>query len=1141
MSVIKSTVLLALCLSCVIFNVTKAADEPETVIVCKADVVFCVDNSGSIRDSEVNGENNWQKVLDFLVALAERLSISQDGTQVGLVTFGNKAYMEFDLNKYQIEPEVTTAIKNLRYRGENTNTTGGMQLARTILTTQSNGARAGIPKVLILITDGIPTFDADKLPQEVALIKSAGIRIVTVGVTNQVNETLLKSIASTPQDYVYGNDFSGLQYIKDAVINNNTCQPVPITTTPTTTTPTTTTRTTTPTTTPTTTTPTTTTPTTTTPTTTTPTAPPVTKACNSGADIVILLDASGSIGYNNFNLLKEYLVKIVEQLEVDNGKIRVGLLTFSSTANLQFNLNKYTDRLTMFGAIRNTSYPSGSTSNTAAAINYARTNMFTTANGDRSDVANTIVIITDGASDNQNMTLAEATLAKNAKIRVVALGVGNWLNMYEFQSMVSYPYQENTVIVPNFAGLTQSAEDDLHNTICSNSGACASNPCRGGTCTPGKTGYRCDCSNGQSGELCQLTCNQIADVVFLVDASGSYGPDNFQKQLNSVRDTIQSMNIVTGGSRVALISVSTNAVLHFRLDQYSSKQDILDACSIQYSGGSTNMAAGLQAMQAEFTARNRTNVAKIGIVMTDGRSDDVNATTKQAELVRLAGITLVVVAVGNQTYVPELSAIVSNPSAQNMLNVSNYDSFATIKTPLQTILCNDANECDSNPCRNEATCVNGINGYTCKCKPGYTGINCERACSGRVDIAFVLDASGSIRVERFPIVIDTVVSIVEQLQVSMDDTRIAAVSYSDNYVHQFFLNRYSTKQDIQLALRRIQFIGGRTNTASGIEYMKDQIFTAANGDRADAPNFAIVLSDGNSNINQQNTIPMAVQSRNKDITMIAFAVGTDVNLFELRNIASEPYNQTIFNVMSSVDLPKIVTPIVKAVCDDVNECASSPCQNGGSCLRQPQMYQCNCPQPFAGERCERRCPVQLDVTFVLDLSGSVEEVYEVVIQFAKRAILGLPVGSSQVRVAVVTFADMANITFDLSVYSSSLTIRNALAFSRAAGATNTQEAIRLTSQEIFTQARGDRSGVKNVIVIVTDGKSTVQPQNTISQANTAKQQGIEIYSIGIGPDVNPAEIDAMASTPTQGHTVYVKSPSDVDTGAKTLLDLLCQQ
>ena len=33
-------------------------------------------------------------------------------------------------------------------------------------------------------------------------------------------------------------------------------------------------------------------------------------------------------------------------------------------------------------------------------------------------------------------------------------------------------------------------------------------------------------------------------------------------------------------------------------------------------------------------------------------------------------------------------------------------------------------ECDSNPCRNGATCQDGINGYTCDCVAGYEGRHC---------------------------------------------------------------------------------------------------------------------------------------------------------------------------------------------------------------------------------------------------------------------------------------------------------------------------------------------------------------------------------------------------------------------------------
>ena len=37
----------------------------------------------------------------------------------------------------------------------------------------------------------------------------------------------------------------------------------------------------------------------------------------------------------------------------------------------------------------------------------------------------------------------------------------------------------------------------------------------------------------------------------------------------------------------------------------------------------------------------------------------------------------------------------------------------------------DTNECIPNPCLNGAVCVDGLNGYTCNCPAGYTGVNCE--------------------------------------------------------------------------------------------------------------------------------------------------------------------------------------------------------------------------------------------------------------------------------------------------------------------------------------------------------------------------------------------------------------------------------
>ena len=37
----------------------------------------------------------------------------------------------------------------------------------------------------------------------------------------------------------------------------------------------------------------------------------------------------------------------------------------------------------------------------------------------------------------------------------------------------------------------------------------------------------------------------------------------------------------------------------------------------------------------------------------------------------------------------------------------------------------DIDDCESNPCQNGATCVDGIDSYTCTCVPGFTGHDCE--------------------------------------------------------------------------------------------------------------------------------------------------------------------------------------------------------------------------------------------------------------------------------------------------------------------------------------------------------------------------------------------------------------------------------
>jgi len=115
-------------------------------------------------------------------------------------------------------------------------------------------------------------------------------------------------------------------------------------------------------------------------------------------DVVFVVDESESIGTDDFNLMKRFLYELVGYLDVDNGNMRVGLVTYSTSVTESFNLNNYSTVASVQSAVLSLSYSRGGT-DTAGALEYVRTMMLTSAAGDRINVPNVVVVLTDGHSD----------------------------------------------------------------------------------------------------------------------------------------------------------------------------------------------------------------------------------------------------------------------------------------------------------------------------------------------------------------------------------------------------------------------------------------------------------------------------------------------------------------------------------------------------------------------------------------------------------------------------------------------------------------------------------------------------------------------------------------------------------------------
>ena len=181
----------------------------------------------------------------------------------------------------------------------------------------------------------------------------------------------------------------------------------------------------------------------------------------------------------------------------------------------------------------------------------------------------------------------------------------------------------------------------------------------------------------------------------------------------------------------------------------------------------------------------------------------------------------------------------------------------------------------------------------------------------------------------------------------------------------------------------------------------------------------------------------------------------------------------------------------------------------------------------------------MDVVFVLDLSGSIDTVYNIIIAFAEYIVQGLPMRFDRTHVGVVAYSDLGTVHFYLDDYQTKQEVLTALSFRKAGGRTNTQAAINLANRNAFSTSRGDRSGVPNKMIIVTDGRSNVDQSRTIPEADNAKRNNIEIYVIAVGDGPDMGEVSAMASDPDSEYVLRIEDERDVVQVANVLLDRLC--
>ncbi|NXX90574.1 VITRN protein, partial [Centropus bengalensis] len=385
--------------------------------------------------------------------------------------------------------------------------------------------------------------------------------------------------------------------------------------------------------------------------------------------------------------------------------------------------------------------------------------------------------------------------------------------------------------------------------------------------------------------------NCKVDLSFLMDGSWSIGKRRFQLQKQFLGNVAQALGIGSSGPLMGIIQYGDDPSTEFNLKTYANSKDLRNAIEkISQKGGLSNVGKALSFVNKNFfldANGNRGGAPNVAVVMVDGWPTD--RVEEASRLARESGINIFFVTIeaaaeNEKQNIVEPNFVdkaVCRTNGFYSINVPSWFSLHKVVQPLVKRVCDTER------------------------------LVCSKTCLNSADIGFVIDGSSSVSTSNFRTVLQFVANISKEFEISDTDTRIGAVQYTYEQRLEFSFDKYSTKQDVLSAIKRINYWSGGTSTGAAISYALEALFSKSKPNKR---KIMILITDGRSYDDVRVPALAAHQSG-----VIAYSVGVAwAAQDELEDIATDPDKEHSFFVDEFDNLYHFVNQIIQNICTEFN-------------------------------------------------------------------------------------------------------------------------------------------------------------------------------------------------------------------------------
>jgi len=172
--------------------------------------------------------------------------------------------------------------------------------------------------------------------------------------------------------------------------------------------------------------------------------------------------------------------------------------------------------------------------------------------------------------------------------------------------------------------------------------------------------------------------------------------------------------------------------------------------------------------------------------------------------------------------------------------------------------------------------------------------------------------------------LDYVKDMVADAVVDPNGVRVGLLTFSSTPRVIFYLNDITNIEDLMNNIERVPYNYGNSNMADALRLVRTQMFTTRHGDRVGVKNLAIVITDGDSNINARMVPTEANATHAAGIQIIAIGLVQNT-LRQMEDIASKPVSANSFLFTDRDRLAEVKGKLFPKTCKGIKSLTTKNC------------------------------------------------------------------------------------------------------------------------------------------------------------------------------------------------------------------------